>query len=260
MIRILKILFWAGLITAVGIALVYAGQRHEETICTDFVLKIESRNSNPLVTAGEIEKRIVEATDSLIGKPVGKINLYDIHRVIQEIPYVERADILSDINGSIRIGIHLREPVVRVMSSGSNSFYIDTEGWLMPVNPGHPGRVLIGSGNLGQRITVAGHPRMHVDSLPERSMVRELFRMAKYINSSGFLRALIAQVHVEGHDDVRLIPVVGDYIIMFGGFDEAEEKFEKLTTYYREGAGKAGWVQYSTIDLRYQNQVICSKK
>jgi len=59
---------------------------------------------------------------------------------------------------------------------------------------------------------------------------------------------------------VKLVPVVGDNTIIFGEFDAMEEKFEKLTTYYREGAGKAGWIPYSTIDLRYQNQVICSKK
>ena len=40
-----------------------------------------------------------------------------------------------------------------------------------------------------------------------------------------------------------------------------EEKFEKLKMFYTEGLNKTdGWNKYSTINIKYKNQVVCTKK
>ncbi len=260
MIRILKILFWIALILGVGAAMVLAGQKHEETQCHEFTVEIESLNINPLTTAAEIKAQIVSECGSPEGKTLGEIDLLHIHRVLEKIPYIAKSDIQAHIDGNIHIGISLREPVIRIINRNAMSYYIDSGGWLMPVNQGHPGRVLIASGNIRDGLKSIGKEAIHIDSISEPGMLQGLFMMAGHIRSSAFLNALISQIYVEKPGMVKLVPVVGDNTIIFGEFDAMEEKFEKLTTYYREGAGKAGWIPYSTIDLRYQNQVICSKK
>jgi cell division protein FtsQ len=48
---------------------------------------------------------------------------------------------------------------------------------------------------------------------------------------------------------------------VFGDAKDFEEKFEKLKTFYTEGLNKTdGWNKYSTINIKYKNQVVCTKK
>jgi cell division protein FtsQ len=47
---------------------------------------------------------------------------------------------------------------------------------------------------------------------------------------------------------------------VFGTGDDIEIKFEKLMLFYKEGLSRVGWDKYSTINLKYKNQIVCTKK
>ena len=38
-----------------------------------------------------------------------------------------------------------------------------------------------------------------------------------------------------------------------------ERKFDKLLRFYRSGLSSIGWSEYRTIDIRYNDQVVCKK-
>jgi len=46
-------------------------------------------------------------------------------------------------------------------------------------------------------------------------------------------------------------------LILFGPMDEIEEKFKKLKLFYKEVLPKKGWNTYSSINLKYKNQIVC---
>jgi len=150
--------------------------------------------------------------------------------------------------------------VIRVINKKGFNYYIDAEGWIIPVNPGHPSRIVIANGSINDGISDLPEGKMHISSLPASSPVRNLFKMAIKIDGSPFLKKLITQIWIDKNKELELTPMLGEYTLKFGGFDEMEGKFEKIETFYREGAGKAGWIDYRSVDLRYKNQIICSKK
>ena len=258
--KILHTGFWALLVAGVVFVVAFVGQKHNETICEHFELSIENQNYDALTNAEELEAIIIAATDTIAGKTLNEIDPYDIHNILNENPYIKYADIQTGIDGKLKISVVLRQAIIRVINKEGLSFYIGGEGWIMPVNPGFPSRVIIANGSVSDVIAVAQNKKVHVDSLPENSLARKLYEMGKYINSSEFLKKLIAQIWITTSGEVELIPVIGEYTILFGSFDEMEDKFEKLAIYYKEGASKAGWIDYISIDLKYKNQVICSKK
>ena len=139
------------------------------------------------------------------------------------------------------------------------SYYIDEEGWIMPVNTGFPSRVPVINGYIKDGISQIGKHKFHVDSLQQNNVAGKIYELAKYMKEDEFLNRMIGQVYITPQGELEIIPCIGDYTILFGTFDNKEEKFDKLLAYYREGAGKAGWIGYRSIDLRYKNQVICSK-
>ena len=78
-----------------------------------------------------------------------------------------------------------------------------------------------------------------------------------------FLRSEIVQITARttesGAIDLELTPRSGNYTILFGRLDDAEQKLDKLLRFYREGLGKAGWDRYRTINVKYAGQVVCTE-
>jgi cell division protein FtsQ len=67
--------------------------------------------------------------------------------------------------------------------------------------------------------------------------------------------------HLNNEKEFELYPAVGNQKILFGKATDIAEKFEKLKIFYNEGLNKTdNWNKYSTINLKYKNQVVCTKK
>lgn len=258
--RFFSILLWTILLAALIAALIFLGRKHdEETTCEDFELSIQYDGKDALIEEEAIREMILLQTDTLIGQSLSEIDMQAIKNVLDAVPYIKEANIHRGIKGRLTINISLREPVLRIINKNNISYYIDEEGYLIPLNPGHPARVIIMNGNILDGVTKISQ-QMHLDSLGTDSTLRKLHTMATHINASPFLSKLIGQVWIDDNKEIELTPLVGEYTIHFGGFEDMENKFFKLETFYHEGAGKTGWIDYKSIDLRYKNQVICSKK
>ena len=258
--KFLHIVLWAALLAGVIAAMAFAEKQHRQALCTGFDLLIENPSQDMLMQAGEIKSKILEITDTFAGRAIVDVDLHRISNILKANPFIADADVLADISGKVRVEVMLRRPVMRLENLQGNDYYIDEDGWLIPVNPGHPVRVVIASGYLRDKIPVSADGKVQVSSLAKGSILPALYRMAMIIDHSDFLKKLIAQVWVGNNEDIVLSPVIGDYKIRFGKPADLQEKFDKLETFLREGAGNTGWIDYRSVDLRYDNQIICSKK
>ena len=53
---------------------------------------------------------------------------------------------------------------------------------------------------------------------------------------------------------------MGNHRIMLGTLNEFEEKLANLKLFYEQAIPKVGWEKYSMINLKYKNQIVCTKK
>jgi cell division protein FtsQ len=90
--------------------------------------------------------------------------------------------------------------------------------------------------------------------------MKDIIAMASYIAGDPFWNAQIVQVYVNREGEFELVPRVGAQIILFGDGSQIRQKFFKLETLYREGFRQKRWNHYEIINLKYNNQVICTKK
>ena len=130
----------------------------------------------------------------------------------------------------------------------------------MPVNPGYPSRVLIVNGHINDGITSLDQSHLHISELSEENILRKIYQLGMEIDASPFMKRMASQIWLNRNQELELSPVLGNYTIYLGGLNGMNDKLDKLETFYRDGAAKAGWVDYRSIDLRYKNQIICSKK
>jgi cell division protein FtsQ len=91
-------------------------------------------------------------------------------------------------------------------------------------------------------------------------VLRELFKIATYVDKDAFWKAQIEQIFVTAESELILVPKVGNHTIYFGNTDDMEAKFNKLMVFYKEALSRVGWDKYNSIDLRFRNQIVCKKK
>lgn len=70
---------------------------------------------------------------------------------------------------------------------------------------------------------------------------------------------IVARTAPSGALEVDLIPRSGRHTIRFGRLEREDEKFERLMRFYRYGLPRIGWDRYRTVDVRFDDRVICRK-
>ncbi len=79
------------------------------------------------------------------------------------------------------------------------------------------------------------------------------------MNSSKNWAEIISQITVRPDWDLVMVPRKGKELFIFGQPDNLEEKFTKMEKYYTTILPEKGEGFYSTVNLKYNGQIICRK-
>ncbi len=140
---------------------------------------------------------------------------------------------------------------------------MDTQGKLMLWSPDFTPRLLIASGNIKERYEdwskLSVNELINNDTLKTHTLLDDLYTMARFILADDFWSAHVEQIYINAIGEIELVPKVGDHTIIFGDPEQMTEKFWKLKIFYKEGLNYTGWENYDTLNLKFKNQVVCSK-
>ena len=162
---------------------------------------------------------------------------------IEQHALIKSAEVFVLPNGDLTVNVTPKEPLVRVQNVQGKSYYLDIEGKPFPLSRNYTQRLMVANGNIIDSVDVA-----------------VVSKVAKYIYQNEFWKAQIIQLHINENKEIELIPRVGNHIILLGDQEEMEAKFEKLMLFYQKGVQQTGWNKYSTINLKYKNQLVCVKR
>ncbi|MBP8823886.1 MAG: hypothetical protein KBH07_09590 [Flavobacteriales bacterium] len=209
-----------------------------------------------------LKQEVDKATGPVIGTPVHKLDETAIEQHLRAIPSLAGADVYHTMDGVLHVRARQRQPIVRVINADGTGFYIDRDGWTMPLDPNYTPRVLVVTGQLAEPF--AGHAPVNVaigaDSLPLHTHSRAIHAMARAITQDPFWNALFPQAVMDADGEITLVPSVGMMRIRIGNGNRLEQRLAKLLLFYQQGVPQADWRQYSSIDLRFNDQVVCAKR
>lgn len=262
--KVLQILMW--LIPALGLPVIlgFAAAEQNNALCTGIAVNIDNSDENFFVDETDIKEIIYSKGDSLVGSPVSQINYNTLEQLILKNPCIKDAQVYVSVEGEVKADIIQRKPVVRIYNIAGESFYIDETGNAMPLSSKFASRILIANGNI--RESFGGLSLFNVnkieadDSLAAKTILDDIFAVVNYIEKDKFWKAQIQQIFVNEKNEIELVPMVGNHKIILGDKKDLDSKFRKLLLLYNKGLSKTGWNQYSIINLKFKNQVICTKK
>jgi len=260
--RILTISFTIVLLSGMFVLLGFIRNEHSNAVCRNIRISVEYSTNDTLVCHEEINKLITARFDTLEGMVLKGSHLLKAKEVISAIPYIENCDVDFLLNGTLRIRAKQRAPMLRIIAGGQ-SWYIDDKGVAMPRHQSFSARVPVASGNLGRTgvLKTGNDLRALADTNTSfaKGNLNQVITLAKFIHNDKRLSSMVEQIYVNTNEEIELFTYVGNQRIIFGEAENIEEKFNKLLIFYRSGPTLSGLNKYKTINLKYNNQVVCSK-
>lgn len=242
-----KVLVIIGLCALVGylvFAAFYFQEKPKEGVCSKFEVEVSNiQEGEQFVETDDIAKYLKEKDLDPTGKQLKDINTNVIEEAILSNQLVKKADVFVTNSGGVRAVIEERRPILRIISDNGENYYIDDEGRKMPLSKRFTAYLPVATGSIKEEFAKA-----------------DLHKFALFLHQDKFWNAQIEQIVVLPNNDVKLIPRVGDHQIILGSLHGYKERLDKLLTFYENGLNAAGWNKYSVINLKYDKQVVCTKR
>ena len=253
--RIINISGWITFGAGVLILLNFTLKSKNISVVQKPLIEIDEFTDNEFVNDEMILKDLLSKGYSFQNQLSNDVLLREIEQLIMDYPAVKTVDVYKDLSGKIGIDVLLKKPIVRVFDKKGNSAYIDEDGKAMTLSDVYTSRVVVFSGDIEGDLNNFDFK----DTIFKNQILRAIYHFSSFVDKDEFWNAQVEQVYVNKEKEFEIIPKVGDHRILFGNTDQMDLKFRKLKAFYM-GITPKQWNVYDTIDLRYKEQVVCSKK
>ena len=217
----------------------FGSQRNEARPVKSSLVEF-SNGSNLFLSHEMVNKLLIQKNGEVENQSKSLINLHDLENVVFQNPLVEDVKIFLTIGGVIKTVVKQRIPMARV-NTDSGVYYIDSQGLKMPLSSNYSARVLLISGSI------------------EDNDLPSIFSLVQRIKLDSFLSKLIVGIHKNSKGEYILQTRKYDQKIQIGKIEDLNVKFKKLEAFYNEVNQNNEAGVYKTINLKFSNQVVCTK-
>ncbi len=249
------------LVLIAGMLMIFVGNiLYNNETCNNIRIGI-SNHKFKLITPQEVREYMLDKYDNkIIGQRFKRINTLKLMQILLSNPYISDAQVSHKYGGTLNVQVTQAIPIVKIITDRGEIF-IDSKGNLMSARPGRSFYVIVANGKINTNIKLPISQKININSLnkAKNSSIFSIFAIAKYLDKNKFWLRYITQIYIKGQDNIVLSPRFGDFIIALGDTTELNSKFERLHIFL-DNIGKIGWNKYSAINLKYKNQIVCTKK
>lgn len=222
-------------------------------LCREVNITLLDSAQNRFVTKNEVLEIIEGFAGKSIGQPVGEINTHLIEKLLDQRNAIRESQVSITREGRLQINITQRKPVLRIQGE-NGGFYVDETQYIFPLVPTFTSYVPIVSGHIPFTLN-ADHRGMALED--DGNWMGKVLELGNYMSNDPFWSAQIEHIYVEANGDIILTPRVGEHKIIFGDLNDIDTKFNKLYTFYKNIVPAEGWEKYSSVNLKYKDQIIC---
>ncbi|MCL2130890.1 MAG: hypothetical protein FWH36_00320 [Lentimicrobiaceae bacterium] len=228
--------------------------------------------SDSLFTPADLEDYVKKNCPEIIGKLTDSVNLAAFEKKLREFVYLESVNSLTN-QGVVTVKAKQEKVIAKVFDAKNNLFYLAKSGKVLPESPLSAGRVVVANGNISLQYKphLFANAEEKIDSLKNTkgnySSIYTVWKIVDYLDENEFWQAQIGQIYVDENGDIKLVPTVGNHLIVFGKIrycddasKEVEQRFDNLKNVYKQGFKITGWDRYKTINLKFGQEIPCERR
>lgn len=238
---LLKVVILLGVAAYFVFAMTTINRPKQEPECKGLDIVVRDEQHTDFINENEIRELLVKKKLFPEGRALKDIDLAEMESVLVASPYIDQALCYSTAEGNVTIQVTPRIPIMHVLNTAGEDFYIDNRGGTMPRGH-HVIDLIVMTGNVNRATAGALYTPL-----------------ATTLINDPYWRDQIQEVHVDATGEITLTPRIGEHIIILGDTSNIGDKLSRMKTFQTEGLDKAGWNRYKTISLKYDHQVIATK-
>lgn len=237
--RLLKYLLFLVLTIGLGFLYSFSSVRNQQAKVSEIIVEFEE-GDNSFLTHSMVNKLLIQNKETVVNQAKSVIDLYGLEKQVLKNCYVEKAAVFLTIDGTLKSIIKQRSPVARIVWK-NDSYYIDKAGIQVPLSDNYSARVLLISG------------------IKNKEDIQEILPLVSFILTDNFLQKEIVGIDKSDFDEYQFSVRSGNYKIDFGKLSGMDIKFKKLKTFYNQTFEDKTIQNYKAINVKYHNQVVCTK-
>lgn len=203
-------------------------------------IEVNFEDENRLfITSNTVNKLLIQNKDSATSIGKETLDLNKMENRLLENPMIKDAEVYVTIDGVLGARVVQRKPVARVESDPN--FYLDEDGFKMPLSSVHSARVPIVSGI-------------------SENQYAEVTYLVNKITDDDFMKEYVVGLDVDENGNVILRIRKNEFKVLFGKSIDIENKFQKFKAFYKLTKQDSLLESYSLINLKFKDQVVATKR
>ena len=253
--KILSILAWVVTGAALVALFIAARQHYLDTPIQAVNVDIERANDSGFVKQNAVLSDIGSLCEMA---KIGSVNMEAIGKRLNANPWIESATSYVDLDGILNVSIIEYQPVLRVFGMNGTSAYLTAEGNLLPTSLGYTPHVLIASGNYA--LDKEHLNRQLCDTVEADQNLINTLQIFEAIERNEYLKNCIGQLYCNNKNEFEIVAKGIPSRIVLGDTDNLDDKLGRLEVFVRQKANGTEIKNFKKIDLKYKNQIVCTKR
>lgn len=196
-------------------------------------------NKNLFITQEAVSKLLIQNQQGVTNVPKETLDLNGLESTLNKNPIIEFAEVYVNVEGKLTAKVKQKTPIARVL--GNNSYYIDSNGGVMPLSKNYTERVPFVTGFV------------------KKSNLDIVYKVADYVLKDEFLKQNVIEIHQNKNNSIDLKLRQTKFVVHFGQIKQLEKKISNLKAFYIKATKDKVLDKYSKVNLQFGNQVVCTK-
>jgi len=228
-----------GLILLVGFLFAFSNQRNSVRK-VDLKAPVFIGENKLFITDQTVSKLLIQNQRPLTEQPKDIIDLNELEVALNSNSMIKKAEVFMSVEGELYTEIEQKRPIARVSSNAS--YYVDDDGSYMPLSSNYTARVPLVTGNVNK------------DSL------ETVYEFASAVDQDEFLKKHVIEIRQNDDNTIDFRIRKSDFTVHLGTLKKLDKKINNFKAFYQKAFKDKILETYTRVDLKFDKQVICTKK
>ena len=186
--------------------------------------------------------------DDIANQSVNGETISKVERFLNKNSWIQNAEAFIDVNNNLQVEVEQKKPFIRVFEQNGASYYLDRTLHPIPLSESYT-PVLMAVTNVPSAAYAT-----------KLNTFKSIAFIADYIEADTFWNAQTQMIVVRDTNDFAILTALGKQLIILGDTSNLNNKLSNVFLFYRKLLKKIGWNLYTTIDARFDGQLIAKPK
>jgi cell division protein FtsQ len=196
-------------------------------------------SNNLFITSDAVSNLLIQNQPTYKNLTKEALDLNGLEQSLMQNSMISKAEVYINAQGILKAEVLQKQPIARVL--GDQHYYIDSKGGYMPLSNNYTERVPFVTGNVS------------------KNKLDTVYKMASFILNDPFLKKQVIEIHQENGQEISLKLREAKFNVIVGTLDHLEKKINNLKAFYIKAIKDKTLSEYKTVNLQFDNQVVCSK-